>query len=61
MVSRVRCEIIALRPLLDRRCVMAFLTTHGLNFVVLDLNLNVDPPVDVPTILNICPAHYFHV
>ena len=36
--------------------VVAFLTAHGLNLVVLDLNPNVDPPVDVPTILDICPA-----
>ena len=34
----------------------SFLTTHGLNLVVLDLNLNVYPPVDVATILDICPA-----
>ena len=40
----------------DTPDVVAFLTTHGLNLVVLDLNLNVDPPVDVPTILDICPA-----
>jgi hypothetical protein len=56
MVSRVRCEINALRPLFDRRCVITFFTTHGLNFVVLNLNLNVDLPVDVPTILDICTA-----
>ena len=36
--------------------VEAFLKIHGLNLVLLDLNLNVDPPVDVPTILDICPA-----
>ena len=40
----------------DTPDVVAFLTAHGLNLVVLDLNLNVDPPVDVPTILDICPA-----
>ena len=40
----------------DSPDIVAFLTTHGLNLVVLDLNLNVDPPVDVPTILDICPA-----
>ena len=37
---------------------VAFLTAHGINLFVLDLNLNVDPraPVDIPTILDICPA-----
>jgi hypothetical protein len=36
--------------------VVDFLTAHGLNLVVLDLNSNVDPPVDVPMILDICPV-----
>ena len=40
----------------DTPDVVTFLTAHGLNLVVLDLNLNVDPPVDVPTILDICPS-----
>ena len=40
----------------DTPDVVAFLTSHGLNLVFLDMNLNVDPPVDVPTILDICPA-----
>ena len=40
----------------DTPDVVAFLTAHGLNLVVLVLNLNVDSPVDVPTILDICPA-----
>ncbi|KAF8811655.1 hypothetical protein BYT27DRAFT_7160670 [Phlegmacium glaucopus] len=40
----------------DTPDVVAFLTSHGLNLVMLDLNLNVDPPVDVPTVLDICPA-----
>ena len=37
---------------------VTFLTAHGINLFVLDLNLNVDPraPVDIPTILDICPA-----
>jgi hypothetical protein len=36
--------------------VVAFLRSHGLNLVILDMNLNVDPPVDVPTVLDICPG-----
>ena len=40
----------------DTPDVVAFLTAHGLNLVVLDLNLSVDPPLDVPTILDICPS-----
>ena len=40
----------------DTPDIIAFLTSHGQNLVVLDLNLNVDPPVDVPTVLDICPA-----
>ena len=40
----------------DTPDVVAFLTAHGLNLVVLVLNLNVDPPDDVPTIPDICPA-----
>jgi hypothetical protein len=40
---------------MDTPDIVAFLTSHGLNLVILDMNLNVDPPVDVPTILDICP------
>ena len=40
----------------DTPDVVAFLTSHGLNLVFLDLNLIVDPPVDVPTVLDICPS-----
>ena len=40
----------------DTPNVVAFLTAHDLNLLVLDLNLNVDPPVDVPTIFDICPV-----
>jgi hypothetical protein len=37
--------------------VVALLTNRDLNLVILDLNLNVEPPVAVPTILDIiCPA-----
>jgi hypothetical protein len=39
----------------DTPDVVAFLSTHGLNLVIFDLNLNLDP-VDVLTILDICPA-----
>ena len=40
----------------DNPDIVAFLTSHGLNLIILDLNLNFDPPVDVPTILDMCPA-----
>ena len=40
----------------DTPDVVAFLTAQGLNLVVLELNLNVGPLVDVQTILNICSA-----
>ena len=40
----------------DTPDIIAFLTSHGLDLVFLDMNLNVDPPVDIPTILDICPA-----
>ena len=50
------------RYIYNTRDVLAFLTFHGLNIVVLILNLKVDPPVDVPTVLGICPApYYLHV
>ena len=40
----------------DTPDVIAFLTSHGLNLIFLDLNLNMDPPIDLPTVLDLCPA-----
>ena len=40
----------------DTPDVIAFLASHGLNLVILDMNMNVDTFVDVPAILDICPS-----
>jgi hypothetical protein len=39
---------------------VALLTNHDLNLVILDLNLNVEQPLAVPTILDICQPLLFN-